>query len=174
MPPRAARVSILIAVIAVFAAAVAVLAVLVLPPALANLTTRVERTDAKVAVGRASVVVPAGWAVRRPPFRKEVLLLTSPDGRLDVTLSASTDAPATAFEQTAPAAPGRIEEPLRSGLTAVHAQTADDTITAAVGDGDGAAVIVAVADGDIRQYAPALAGLLETARLGQAGEGVPQ
>lgn len=174
MPSRAALIALLVAAVVVLAGVIVVLVVLALPPAVANLTARVDTNETDVTAGRASVTVPAGWVVRRAPFRSEAVRLTSPDGRLDVDLSTSPGAPAAAFADAAPSATAPIAEPLRSGLVAVHAQTTDDTITAAVGDDDGAALIVATADGGIRPYARMVAGLLDTVRLARSAAETPR
>ncbi|MDQ1131254.1 hypothetical protein [Microbacterium sp. SORGH_AS_0888] len=162
---RRGRLAILIVLVVVFALACAVLARLVLPPLLANLSARVETTDTTVEIGGASLTVPAEWSVRRSFVDPDSLLVTSPDGNLDVTFSPSPRSPRAAFSDAAPSVGDPIEEPLGSGLTSVHAQTAPETVTAAVGEPDGAVIVVATAEGDLPRYTCVLAHLIESVRV---------
>jgi hypothetical protein len=162
-PPGRRRTALMISAVVAGVVAVigGVLGVTILPPAVANLTTRVASTDGIVAVGPATVPVPAGWSVQHPPFQDGTVVLTSPDGALAVTV-AGVDRAGDAAVAVGTAAP--TEETLASGLEAVHTAVAPDALTVMIarpGAAPAVAVAARAATGDIAPYTRALAQLLD-------------
>lgn len=176
---RVRRACLVVAGIVVGVVVLAVAVALILPSAVwSNLSSESTPVDTVVAVpsGAADadapvrLTVPAGWVRQHPPLQSHTLVLLSPDGALEVTLRTDDEAAAAAFTASAgDAGPSPVTETLRSGLRAVHAVTDDGgTLVAAVGDGDSGPALVATApmrDGDLADYVPTIAGLLDGVRI---------
>jgi len=157
---------------AVIAVIVGLLAVTVLPPVLANLSAEAVADDTTVPIaddGTATVLVPAGWGVRRSPF-DDTLRLSSPDAGLTVSLVAD-DGDAEEVSAEVAVASDAVTERLASGLDARHAFH-NGRFVATVGDGGTATVLVtaeASPEADLDDYVTALALILDGIRL----DGVP-
>jgi hypothetical protein len=158
---------------AVIAVIVRLLAVTVLPPVLANLSAEAVAADTTVPIAADSsttVLVPAGWVVRRSPF-DGTLRLSSPDAGLTVSLVTGDDGAGEVATDVADSSDA-VTERLASGLDARHAFR-DGRFVAAVGDGGTATVLVAAeasTEAELDDYITALALILDGIGL----EGVPE
>jgi hypothetical protein len=148
-------------------------AYVVLPSVATNLTSRTASADTPVTSTNlaVSVLLPAEWTAQHPFLRDDQLVVRSPDGRLTMTITAATQPVDSAYASVADGTSGLgevVTETLGSGLTSSHAQTDDGrTLVAAVGGpGDSATVVAAVDAADGAAYRPAIAGILESIRVG--------
>jgi len=165
---RLLAVAIALAVIA----AVLLLAAYLAPRVLPNLFTQVsddaETQTVTDAGASATIVVPPGWASQRAWGSESELVLRSPDGGFVVTLTVSTRAPAeTISSGDSRGAAIPVVEQLASGLAVAHAQT-DDALVVAVGRASSAPSLQMRVKGtpeELAPYRPALAGLVESARV---------
>lgn len=163
-----------VAVTLVIVAGFAALALYLAPRVLPNLQTAVAETDTELAVTesavRGSLVVPAGWTSYRAWGDDDVVVVRTPDARMEVTVAAAALPTDAAFARAAEAVasiPQPATERLASGLQAVHG-AADDVLVAAVGDGTTAASVTLVArvPADlVAEYRRAFAVLVESVRV---------
>jgi hypothetical protein len=150
------------------AVAVTLAAMTALPPSLANIASEVSDGRTATTLGDASVVVPAGWIVRRESA--DAVEVRTPDGTLRARVDVVGETPSGVL------AAARLDgvvrtELLASGLTAVHADEAhadgEHGIVAGVGEPDlrqSVRLVVTVDAPDAAAYRAAVGELMEGVR----------
>lgn len=149
---------------------VTVIGVVTVPPAIANLQTRVAIAAEPLVLGPESapvtVIVPEGWLITRPDDSHARIV--TPDRGLIVDASLSAADAAQAATDAGVAAP--MVETLASGLTVAHGSpsgsseegaAAGSDFIAAVGPVAGGSVVFVASSGDLERYRAAMASLVE-------------
>lgn len=159
---------ILVALLAGLAAAAWVLAP-VLVPQMQTTVVETARTEQVRRDGHsASVVVPAGWSVRRESDDAPSIVVRTPDTRLAITVEIVASAPEGAVDASGVAGLGpHASESVSSGAPLVHAEAAG-SLVAAVGGLDSsvsARLIVEAPSGTLATYRAEIAYLLDTVRV---------
>lgn len=148
---------------------VVVIGVITVPPAIANLQTRVASATDPLILGsdsaRVTVTVPDGWLITRTDDSHARIV--TPDRGLIVDASLSATDPTQAATDAGVGAP--MVETLASGLTVAHGApsggeqgtaTVPDLV-AAVGPVAGGSVVFVASSDDLERYRAALASLVE-------------
>jgi hypothetical protein len=172
LPRRRARITAVVAgVMVAVAVVVGILWATVLPGLVLDLSARVDQSETKLTVGDqeapVTVAVPAGWERKWTPLRGDDAIVTSPDGVLTISITATAVDAEQAFAEASREAgglSGALTEVLGSGMTVRHARSGDDALIAAVGthDGSRSAIVVARAgDEQIEPYLPAVGQILD-------------
>ena len=141
-----------------------------MPPAIANLQTRVATATEPLVLGPESapvtVIVPEGWLITRPDDSHARIV--TPDRGLIVDASLSAADATQAATDAGVAAP--MVETLASGLTVAHGApsgpseegaTAVPDLVAAVGPVSGGSVVFVASSDDLERYRAAMASLVE-------------
>lgn len=149
---------------------VTVIGVITVPPAIANLQTRVATAAEPLVLGPESapvtVIVPEGWLITRPDDSHARIV--TPDRGLIVDASLSAADATQAATDAGVAAP--MVETLASGLTVAHGSpsgsseegaTAVPDLVAAVGPVAGGSVVFVASSDDLERYRAAMASLVE-------------